>query len=207
MKRNKFFILGLIAAFVAVLSLTLVSGTWAKYTQTVTGSANARVAKWEVQVNDAAVPANLTLNLFDSIKDSDGTTAETDVKSKNSDKVIAPGTRGSFEVKVSNASEVNLTAQATLTITNAGNIPLTFKYKIGDNSEVGLNASSFDSNGSVVISLGQIDLSETGVLNSETLLITWEWPFNGNDTTDTDLGKTGTAQVEVSVDLVFTQVD
>ena len=46
MKKNKIFTLGLAIAFVFVLSLTLVSGTFAKYTSTVTGKDSAAVAKW-----------------------------------------------------------------------------------------------------------------------------------------------------------------
>ena len=41
MKKNKIFTLGLVITFVFVVSLTLVSGTFAKYTSTVTGNDSA----------------------------------------------------------------------------------------------------------------------------------------------------------------------
>ena len=57
MKRNKLFILGICTVMVALVSLSLVSGTWAKYTSTVSGSSAARVAKWDVVYTDNAATA------------------------------------------------------------------------------------------------------------------------------------------------------
>ena len=38
MKKNRILIAGVITAFVALITLSLVSGTWAKYTSQVQGS-------------------------------------------------------------------------------------------------------------------------------------------------------------------------
>ena len=51
MKKNKLFLLGLFVVFAAVLSLSLVSNTLAKYTTSDSGSDTARVAKWGVTVS------------------------------------------------------------------------------------------------------------------------------------------------------------
>lgn len=48
MKKNKLFLLGLFVVFAAVLSLSLVSNTLAKYTSSDSGSDTARVAKWGI---------------------------------------------------------------------------------------------------------------------------------------------------------------
>lgn len=198
MKKNKLFVLGLVAVFVAILSLTLVSGTWAKYTSTVTGSDTARVAKWSFDGVDLAdANKKVTVNLFNTIKDSDGNTEE-DVKTagKNENTIIAPGTKGTGTFTLKNTGEVNAKATVTFTVTNANNIPVQFTDKDGEK----LTATDG------TYTLGEVTLSmndETG----QTLTLNWEWPFNGNDTTDTTLGVAGTAEITVEVTVVFTQVD
>lgn len=192
MKRNKFFILGLIAAFVAVLSLTLVSGTWAKYTQTVTGTANAQVAKWSVKVNDATLASDsqfINFDLFKTIKDSDGTSDEQDVKAGK----IAPGTQGQFKFVLTNNSDVNVKATVNLTVTNEKNIPVVLTYT--GNGETDATIPT------------QIVIDKIGMSGSSEITFNWEWPFEGNDTTDTGLGLEGTAAITVSAEITFTQID
>jgi len=69
-----------------------VSGTYAKYTYNFDTSDSARVAKWGVN-------KSFSIDLFkNSYIASDATaTTETDVASKNGDKVVAPGTEGYYE--------------------------------------------------------------------------------------------------------------
>ena len=131
MKKNKIFTLGLAIAFVFVLSLTLVSGTFAKYTSTVTGKDSAAVAKWAFQYGnnegaltdiDLVSTKEISFNLFDTILDTNGDT-ETDVAANK----IAPGTKGSFQFVVKNVSEVNATFDLTLELTGA-QVP--FQYTI-----------------------------------------------------------------------------
>jgi hypothetical protein len=126
MKKQRFFMLGIITVLVAVLSLTFVSSTFAKYTSTVTGSDSARVAKWAWEINDAALAkgtTELTFNLFDTINDTLAPNAdETDV----ADELLAPGTQGQFVLKFDNLSEVNATYAVDWTVTNANSVPLEF---------------------------------------------------------------------------------
>ena len=108
MKKNRLFVLGIITMFIAILSLTLVSGTMARYTSTVSGTSKATVAKWEWTLNDASDTAvdlaggDYTFGLFDTILDTDGGAAEDDVAAGK----IAPGTKGQFTISFKNKSEV-----------------------------------------------------------------------------------------------------
>lgn len=96
MKKNRLFVLGLVTVFVALVSLTFVSSTWAKYTTTASGSDSARVAYWGFTQN------TLTLNLFEDAYDH----VEDDVTD-----IIAPGTESSqiitFEANDTYAPEVD----------------------------------------------------------------------------------------------------
>lgn len=198
MKKNKIFTLGLAIAFVFVLSLTLVSGTFAKYTSTVTGKDSAAVAKWAFQYGnnegaltdiDLVSTKEISFNLFDTILDTNGDT-ETDVAANK----IAPGTKGSFQFVVNNTSEVNATFDLTLKVTGA-QVPFEYTIQVdeGSASEASTTVPS--------LTTQTIDRN-----TSVTVTITWEWPFDGNDTADTTLGLAAST-VEVNATIVFVQVD
>ena len=68
MKKNRIFILGIVTMFVAILSLTLVSGTLARYTSSGKGSDSVQVAKWDVRIDTESLtsvtPSSHTFELF-----------------------------------------------------------------------------------------------------------------------------------------------
>ena len=114
MRKNRLFILGIFTVMVALVSLSLVSGTWAKYTSTVSGKDTARVAKWDVKVNTvkgASTKQTVTFDLFSTtaILDTKDGLAETDVTNNPDDdkNVIAPGTKGKVTFTLRNDSEVS----------------------------------------------------------------------------------------------------
>ena len=198
MKKNKIFTLGLAIAFVFVLSLTLVSGTFAKYTSTVTGKDSAAVAKWAFQYGnnegaltdiDLVSTKEISFNLFDTILDTLGG-AETDVVANK----IAPGTKGSFQFVVKNVSEVNATFDLTLELTGA-QVP--FQYTIQVDEGAASSAST---------TLPMLNNQAINRNASTTITITWEWPFEGNDETDTTLGIEAST-VTIKATIVFVQVD
>lgn len=198
MKKNKIFTLGLAIAFVFVLSLTLVSGTFAKYTSTVTGKDSAAVAKWAFQYGnnegaltdiDLVSTKEISFNLFDTILDTNGDT-ETDVAANK----IAPGTKGSFQFVVKNTSEVNATFDLTLELTGA-QVP--FQYTIQVDEGAASSAST---------TLPMLNNQAINMNASTTITITWEWPFEGNDETDTTLGIEAST-VTIKATIVFVQVD
>lgn len=210
MRKNKLFILGLVATFVAILSLTLVSSTWAKYTSTVTGSDSARVAKWVFQYGNQSdnlsqlnlsETQQLTINLFDTILDTDGN-QESDVKASVDETIIAPGTKGTGTFVLKNTGEVNAKATITFTVTNTNNIPVKFTNAAGNELEATEG----------VYSVGEVNLQMDST-DGISLTLNWEWPFDNdttsgaNDSTDTALGIEGTATLTVTVTVVFTQID
>jgi len=101
--------------FVAVLMTTsAVSGTFAKYTSQATGTATVTIAKWSFKVGgaDIAKTNTITFNLFN--------TNHTNVTNGK----IAPGTSGSFQFALVNASEV--TAKYTIKLSQSKSVPLKF---------------------------------------------------------------------------------
>lgn len=212
MKRNKFFMLGIVTVLVAVLSLTFVSNTFAKYTSTVTGSDSATVAKWlweysEEGATAAAIPSTIEFDLFNTINDSNGA-AETDVANG----LIAPGTKGEFEFELANKSQVN--AKAIITLSSelenyTAYLPIQFKLYKDSVSATPLatadNLATFNSQ------LENVVLNMNG---SAKYVITWEWVFvttgNASDSNDTALGtaaQNGNIQYNVSMTVVMEQVD
>lgn len=189
MKKNKIFALGLIVTFVAFISLSLVSSTWAKYTSSVSGTSTATVAKWSFDGVDLSKDT-INFNLFNTILDTNNV-AETDVK----EGLIAPGTKGSASFTFKNTGEVNAKAIVTLELTNTSNIPLTFT--LGEET-LFASGNSYQKE----ITLNMNDATGT------TWALNWAWAFTGNDTTDTTLGTATTApQVSVKLTVEFVQVD
>ncbi len=189
MKKQRFFMLGIITVLVAVLSLTFVSSTFAKYTSNVSGDDTARVAKWEWTYVAGTGGDEIEFDLFNTVKDSDGNT-ESDVKVGTGETIIAPGTQGSFELVFGNASEVNAEYLVEFDVTNADNIPVEFST---DNAHWASSISDL----SAVINMG------AGASNT----IYWRWVFNGDDGDDTALGEVGTATVTVKATVTWTQID
>lgn len=203
-----------------VMTAYSVSGTYAKYTSTFTGSDSARVAKWAFKINDKAATTNtVTFDLFKTINDSDGS-AENDVKKgvlapdapegSVAEKIIAPGTSGSFDIKLQNDSEVNAKYSISLSA-DTTDIPLEFSVGNGvwekDLSKLKIDSKAINMSG-----------------GNATETIQWRWVFEKttttsvdgvdktvvdaeNDKKDTDLGIDGTKTITVTATITATQVD
>ena len=185
---------------VAVLAVTMmftmcfVGGTFAKYTSSATGTDSATVAKWDIKVGGTNIATNdtFTFDLFKTIKDSNGTADETDMSPVDGT-IIAPGTRGSFDIVIKNDSQVNATYAIDYTVTNTGNIPVEFSTN-GTDWKTDINELDVTN---VAIGLG----------TDTTVTVQWRWVFDGNDTTDTALGSAATATLTVAAAVTATQVD
>ena len=182
------------------LAVTCVAGAaLAKYTTSVSGNDTATVAKWMFEVNDTNVTSSadnetMTFDLFNTIKDSDGENAESDVKTD----LIAPGTSGAFDVKIENLSEVNAVYSLDYTVQNDSNVPIKFSLDGADWKD----------------SIDDLDVSEVPIAmetGAETVTVHWMWAFEGgNDAADTALGiaaQTAAPTVTVTCAATFTQVD
>jgi len=212
MKKMSMIALLLVAVLVTSYS---VSGTYAKYTSTFVGSTDsARVAAWSFEVNDTdmTVAQNaFTFNLFNTVKDTKDGAAESDVKVGNQqtdEVIIAPGTTGSFDIKLENLSEVNAKYAINYTLTNSANIPV--EFSIG----------TVDENTEWVTNIASLNVSEVGInMNGEAVVtVNWRWAFVGTestnfttsqtDATDTALGEKDTLDtISVQASIIVTQVD
>lgn len=200
MKKNKVLLLGIITVFVAIFSLTLVSGTWAKYTSTVSGTDTAKVAKWEWKVSDLEVKQGMTSTnfkfaLFDTINDTKTGGAETNVK----ENLIAPGTSGEFSFNIANLSEVNAKYYITFEVTQDGTAPkVPLKFKLNDAADWSDTLTGIAEGAALPIAME----SGTG-----TVRVQWQWAFEGGaDATDTTIGFAA-PNVTVKATLVMVQVD
>lgn len=203
-----------------VMTAYSVSGTYAKYTSTFTGSDSARVAKWAFKIGDIAdtsaedAGTTFTFDLFKTINDTDGT-AETDVAAKNgTDQIIAPGTQGSFSMKLQNLSEVTAMYGVKYDVTNTANIPVQF-CTVTDTVDCTNDADWKATIDEVVADKTNTKLEMNSGAEAE-VSIKWRWAFergaddtekNAADVVDTALGIDGTAELKVDATVVVTQVD
>ena len=189
---------------VAVLAVTMmftmcfVGGTFAKYTSSATGTDSATVAKWSFKVGetDIATTDTFTFDLFKTIKDSDGINNETEMNPVDGS-IIAPGTQGSFDLVLTNASQVTAQYAIDYTVTNTGNIPVQF---------------SVDGGAHWTNDLADVAASDSTKLaansGTTTIKVQWKWDFNGSDDSfDTALGIGGNAVLTVKAEVTATQVD
>ena len=211
MEKNKTMRMILITLLIAMIALVLVSGTYAKYTSSASGSDTARVAKWSFIVggNDIVAENTFTFDLFKTIKDTDGKD-ETDVVSANADRVIAPGTSGSFDLVLENKSETSAKYSVTYTVTNTESIPVQFSVNGTDwkdnIEELNISTSATDT---------KLDANN----GTKTITIQWRWAYENTkenatteekkatDEKDMTLGKAGTAKLIVQADVTATQID
>lgn len=195
-KENKLTKVAIFALIVAIIAIILVSGTYARYTTQLTGTDSVQIAKWAWNISGADITKDTTtytLDLFSTIRDSDGT-AETDVAAQR----IAPGTRGAFTIVVTNNSEVN--AEYSVKFTEKNDIGAHIEY-----STDGLNWAP----------VGSLDVPVTAIGQGATINvpIQWRWAYAENDTAqsaaDTLVGfnaqTASTLEVEATLNLV--QVD
>ena len=202
MEKNKTMKMISITLLVVMIALVLVSGTYAKYTSTASGSDSARVAKWTFKVGDADITSKtFTFDLFKTINEADGTSDEDDVTGS---KVIAPGTGGSFSIVLKNESEVSAKYGIKYTVTNENEIPVQFSTDGKTWSKSLTDVAASDTDTKLAANNG-----------TKTITVQWKWAYEDtNESTkadseekDLELGKAGTATISVSAEVTATQVD
>ena len=204
MTKNKMMRIASVLLVAVLLSTCAISGTFAKYVTEATGSDVATVAKWSFKVNDteiaSAEPNTVTFNLFDTINDTGNSLDETDVK----DNLIAPGTAGSFALKVQNTSEV--TAKYTISFSESNDNAVPLQYSVdGTNWKDSIAELSLSALTDQTLAIGSEAVTHT---------IYWRWVFEGGghagqtDAYDTALGIMGTAPtVTITASIHVEQVD
>lgn len=186
MRTNKTLRIASVLLIAVLMTTCIIGGTFAKYTTTISATAFGNIAKWDVKANNDTT--GLSFNLADTIKDSDTTSAEEDVKSGK----IAPGTSGSFAITLKNDSEVTTCAVITLEGTN---IPenMTFSMTAVDGAVYAYD----DDSDTITVTVANLAIdAET------TITLNWVWVF-----TDTVENSLSAGIVSLSGNIVFTQVD
>ena len=199
-QRRSSMMVRLVAVLAVVMMFTMcfVGGTFAKYTSSATGTDSATVAKWSFKVGetDIATTDTFTFDLFKTIKDSDGIKNETEMNPVDGS-IIAPGTQGSFDLVLTNASQVTAQYAIDYTVTNNNDIPVKF---------------SVDGGTTWTNDLADVAASDSTKLaansGTTTIKVQWKWDFNGSDDSfDTALGIGGNAVLTVKAEVTATQVD
>lgn len=215
MKKNRMMRLAAVLLVLVLLTTSVISGTFAKYTSTVSGADTATVAKWSFTQkkadNDTAelIVANktetITFDLFATINDSTDGNDETEVANDK----IAPGTMGSFKLEIQNTSEVDAVYTLVLTEKQENNnttvIPIQYSY----------DGYTWKDN------IADLKLENQAIDMTTSLekTVFWRWAFDVTDTThhtsqsdvnDTTLGilaQSTAPTVTITATITFTQVD
>ncbi len=176
-KTNKNAVLVLVLLLLVAVSAMMVASTYAKYTAEVTGTGNAKVAKWAFQSENSSQDITITL---------DGTVDASTLVAQR----IAPGTSGSFDIELSNKqSEVGV--DFTIEFTGTENVPSNLVFKQGTTT---INPT----NGTIT---GKI--AQNGTL---TVPVSWEWPYYTDATNDEEDTSDGVAAKTMNINMKITGV-
>ena len=208
----------LFVVFAAVLSLSLVSNTLAKYTTSDSAGDTARVAKWGVAVN---VTGDDAFGLkYNDVIEAEGTK----VVSNNGDNVLAPGTNGtlltaSITGKPEVAVNVNVTVDLDLgdkwLVSGSVYCPLVITvngtpYKIdATNTDTAKLEAAVEA--AIRTALGHGDHGANDDTLAKSVTVLWSWAFStdaATDAKDTALGDLAVAPtVTMSINVAVTQID
>ena len=215
MKKNWIARIGFLALVLTLVTASLVSGTFAKYTTAVSGKDTVRVAKFDVAVGDGATTftTGTAIDIF---------TMAADTGVAEIEGIIAPGTTGDFGIEIENKSEVKVSAALAFEETNTNNVPIYYVYNTQRYSSVLTGTYTGDNNGTYKTLAGlaadmvatpiKLDVSG-GTVDEATLALDWYWAFNTagtgqTDVSDTTLGKAATApEVTLNITVTATQLD
>ncbi|MCE5195866.1 MAG: hypothetical protein LLG09_01865 [Negativicutes bacterium] len=218
--KKLFLKLSVLVMVLTLVTLPLVSGTYAKYTKEVTATDTIRVALFEFDVNDTdaglldTATATDTFDIFTMAEDTgiigDGAANE----------VIAPGTTGEVPIEVNNTGEVDVKADFVISETNTDFVPV--YYTIGANTQRysavltgvydAVTPASYKTLANLSTALAIASLEDTD--GTSTQILHWTWDFEAvgaavqqSDAIDTALGIDGTPEITLSIEVTVTQLN
>lgn len=220
MKKNKMMRIASALLVAVILTTCAISGTFAKYVTSGSGSDSARVAKFGVTVTGTA-------NTFEKTyaKDDMSFTLAANTVVSTED-VVAPGTSGSMA-----AFTINGTPEVAVRVNFTGSLELGDKWvdstaayycpievTVGDTTFKGLDYASADEFEAAVnakIATFTNDYAAGTNLNGiggDAPAISWKWAFEGNDNVkDTYLGDQAAAgeaaTISLDITATVTQID
>ncbi len=213
MKKNKLFLLGLFVVCAAVLSLSLVSNTLAKYTTSGTATDTARVANWSVTVTGETYK--------DDQLEADLATTENEILASASADLLAPGTgikfagftiTGQPEVAVKVTYTANLELEGWV-VDSAEYMPLVFVIKGDEYSYAGVSAANIDAFEAKIEELIAAysktyeENTDLSTVPADKLEVSCYWEYStseANDVLDTKLGNQAAAGNAPTVNLTIT---
>ena len=235
MKKNKMMRLAS-GLLVAVLMTTCaISGTFAKYVTTDSGSDSARVAKWGVSVE--AKSFNMFTNQYKTDDSTATFTGSYSVDSADGKDVFAPGTKGTFaDFSIKGTPEVAVDVDVVPTVTVTGDWIVNGDFycpiviTVGDTAICGLaykNGTDFANAIAAAISgySAQYEPNKDLSTINANFDISWEWAFEDadhvalgctceagaqTDAKDTVLGNNaveGDLEIAIGVEITVTQID
>ena len=192
MKKNRTMRVAVLMLALTLITCCFVGSTFAKYASDIKGTDSVQVAKWAFNVGDkdaATAQEKFTFNLFDTILDTeagdDNQYTEHDVAATK----IAPGTKGSFTIALSNTSDVTARYMAEFDITSA---PTNLKFSV---------------NGGEYADTIEVDWTQIARGANGNIVVAWEWAFNGDVTTDDNDFGIAAGEVEVTATVYVEQVN
>lgn len=189
MKKNRTMRVAVLMLALALVTCCFVGSTFAKYTSTASGEDKVTVADWEINVGpnsevDITGADTITFDLFNTIKNTDG--ANEDAVSAG---MIAPGTQGSFVLKITNNSDVAAEYSLTFTDTNA---PKNLQFKV--------NGGAWGAD------IAAVAPTYIAIGTTAEVTVEWQWLFgdaNADDTADGIANK----EVTVTATVLVEQID
>ena len=235
MRKNKMMRAASGILVATLMTTSIISGTFAKYTTFETASDSARVAKWGVEITANGA---MFKDSYETDESTVKTTIANSVSTDGKEDVVAPGTKGDLvNATISGKPEVAVHVEYTpnLELTGWDNkdgtgkyCPIVFTVKGETYGLTGMR----DSNGEEVKnqSTDIADLeraveaaitkyskdyapnTDLSGINEDYVKVSWEWAFEGNDDTeDTELGNkaaNGNAStVHLEIQTRVTQID
>lgn len=219
MKKNRALRLASVLMMACLLTTCVISGTFAKYVSTATGTDSARVAKWGVTVT-----ASGTTFAKEYAKDDRSASSITNsVVSSGNDKLVAPGTKGTMavitlagtpEVAVKVSYQANLEL-AGWTIEHDGNSDVYYcpiVITVGETVIAGTSCTDMaDFEAKVEAEINKYTAEYAANTNMNTVTaptVSWKWEFTGDDVKDTKLGDAATpATISLTIITTITQID
>ena len=186
-------------------------GTYARYSTSVKSSESARVAHWNI-------------NTTNNIKDLFAASYTNIIDGTEEQGVIAPGTSGTYFFTISGDVETSYTLRIVASGTDDVNgaikeyNPIKYSFtkpNTGNDKDkkqtITIDGMTFEE---LKKAINDIDdgsqIHEAGVLNGDIYTIGWKWETDGDNEKDTLLGNlvsTENKTINLSVDIIATQVD
>ena len=227
MRKNFALRLGVLTLIMTIISISLASGTYAKYVKQVSGSETVRVSKFAFNLFDGTntLTEQTLTGDYDIFSYTDSGVYANGV---NGDKFIAPGTTGEIDLEVQNLSEVKVAATFALTETNNGaltpKIPIYYTYGADTQRYSTVLTGGYTGGGTyktiaelatAMATAGTaIDASDGTAPESVPYVLHWTWAFatagtQQTDANDTALGISYTTPPEITLAIAttVTQID